>query len=163
MFASKRYAQAQVAFQRAGRFREVAICGAFLLRENARAVPDDQVRERENAFIEAGEAFSTCATKSLPRQRREWLAYHANAAECFLQGRRFKEAGSCYVHAEQYSKAARAYQEGGHFDEMGEVLEGHTDQIETTLLAQLTNVTQTDSKVSTRSTTRARMTETMRL
>ena len=161
MFASKRYAQAQVAFQRAGRFREVAICGAFLLRENARAVPDDQVRERENAFIEAGVAFSTCATKSLPRQRREWLAYHANAAECFVQGRRFKEAGSCFVHAEQYFEAAHIYREGGHLDEMVKVLEGHAHQIETNLLAQLTIVAQTDSKVGTWSTTRVRVTETM--
>ena len=142
MFVGKRYAQALVAFQRADRTREVAICRAFLLRDNARAVPDDQVRQRADAFTKAGEAFYTCATGSLPHQRRERLAYYTNAGECFVQGRRFKEAGSSFVCVEQYSKAARVYREGGHFDEMVEVLEEHAHQIETNLLAQLTKVAQ---------------------
>ena len=141
MFASKRYAQALVAFQRAGRTREVAICHAFLLRENARAVPDDEVGERVDAFSEAGAAFSACAKTSVP-QSREWLAYYTNAAECFVQGRMLKEAGDCSVHAGQYSKAARVYREGGHFDEMVEVLQEHPHQIEAKLLAQLAKVSQ---------------------
>ena len=147
MFANKRYAQALVAFQRAemqqaGKFREVAICRAFLLRENARAVPEDQVKERENTFIEAGKAFSTCAKQTLPHQGRGRLMYYTNAAECFIQGRRYKKAGSCFVHAERYSKAARTYRDGGHFDEMVEVLEEHAQDIEPNLLAQLTKVAQ---------------------
>ena len=142
MFTNKRYAQALVAFQRAGRSREVTICHAFLLRENARAVPDDRVKERADAFSEAGEAFSNCANASLQHQRKEKLAYYTNAADCFLQGRRLKEAGNCFVHAEQYSKAARAYREGGYFDEMVEILEGHAHQIEASLLAQLRKVAQ---------------------
>lgn len=142
MFSNKRYAQALVAFQRAGRVREVAICHAFLLREKARVVPDDQTRERADAFVEAGEAFSTCASGSLSHQRRERLVYYANAAECFVQARRSKEAGDCFVHAEQYSRAARVYREGGHFDEMVKVLEEHRDQIEAILFSQLTKVAQ---------------------
>lgn len=144
MFTNKRYAQAQVAFRRAGKSREVAICRAFLLRENARGVPDDQVKERVDAFGEAGEAFSACADASLPDQRRERLVYYANAAECFAQGSRSKEAGDCFVCAEQYSEAARAYREGGHFDEMVEVLEKHGHQIEPGLFAQLKEVAQTN-------------------
>ena len=163
MFTNKRYAQALVAFQRAGRAREVTICHAFLLRENARAVPDDQVREREDAFTEAGEAFSACASESLSQQRRERLAYYTNAAECFAQGRRTKEAGGCFVHAELYSKAARIYREGGHFDEMVEVLEGHTDQIEPNLLVQLTKIAQMNYfKVCEASTRRDRTAKIMR-
>lgn len=142
MFTNKRYAQALVAFQRAGRAREVAICHAFLLRENARSLPDDQVRERADAFTGAGEAFATCADESLSHQRRERLAYYINAADCFVQGRRLKEAGSCFVRGEQYSKAARIYREGGYFDDMAEVLEEHGSQIEANLLAQLTKVAQ---------------------
>jgi hypothetical protein len=162
MFANKRYAQAQVAFQRAGRTREVMICHAFLLRDNARVVPDNQVKERADAFTQAGESFSTCATKSPPHRKGEGLAYYTNAAECFVQGRRFKEAGSCFVHVEQYSKAARAYREGGHFDEMVEVLEKHGHQIETALLAQLTKVAQMNYfKVSKPSAMRGRMTKIM--
>ena len=163
MFANKRYAQALVAFQRAGRAREVTICHAFLLRENARAVPDDQVREREDAFTEAGEAFSACANESLSQQRRERLAYYTNAAECFVQGRRTKEAGGCFIHAELYSKAARIYREGGHFDEMVEVLEGHKDQIEPNLLVQLTKIAQMNYfKVCKTSTRRDRIAEIVR-
>ena len=142
MFTSKRYAQAVVAFQRAEKPREAMICRAFLLRENARAVPDDRVRERAKAFTEAGETFSTCANETQPHRRKERLAYYTNAAECFVQGRRLKEAGSCFVHAERYSKAACAYREGGHFDEMVEVIEGNADQIEAKLLAQLKKVAQ---------------------
>ena len=143
MFTNKRYAQAMVAFQRAEtRPREVAICRAFLFRENARAVPDDQVEKREDAFVKAAEMFSTCANNSPPHRGREKLAYYANAAECFIQGRRFGRAGGCFVYAEQYSKAARAYREGGHFDEMVEVLEEHEDQIEANLHARLTKVAQ---------------------
>jgi hypothetical protein len=143
MFKNKRYAQALVAFQRAGSSRVVAICHAFLLRENARAVPDDQVKERADAFGGAGEAFSTCANHaSLPDQRREQLAYYTNAAECFVQGGRLKEAGDCFVRVEKYSKAARTYREGAHFDEMVEVLEGYGNQIEPSLLAQLKKVAQ---------------------
>ena len=148
MFTNKRYEQALVAFQRAGRTREAAICHAFFLREIARGVPDDLAREMEDAFIEAGEAFSVCAKEALSHQKKERSAYYTNAAECFVQGYRFKKAGDCFVHAEKYSEAACAYQEGGHFDEMTEVLEGHADQIEPNLHAQLMLVAQTNrSKV----------------
>jgi len=142
MFTSKRYAQAVVAFQRAQKPREAMICRAFLLRENARVVPDDQTKERAKAFTEAGEIFSTCASESQPHQKKERLAYYTNAAECFAQGHRFKEAGDCFMLAGHYSKAACAYREGGHFDEMVGVLEGHADQIEAKLLAQLKKVAQ---------------------
>ena len=157
MFTNKRYAQALVAFQRAGRSREVSICHAFLLRENARAVPDDQVKEMADAFGDAGEAFSVCAKASLPDQGKERLAYYANAADCFSRGGRWKEAGDCYMQLEQYSKAARAYREGAHFDEMVEVLERHGRQIEPNLRAQLKKVAQTNYfKVSKPSTIRER-------
>lgn len=142
MFANKRYAQALVAFQRAGKSRQVAICHAFFLRENARAVADDQVKKRVDAFGEAGEAFSTCANGCLPDQVGVQLAYFTNAAECFVQGGRLKEAGDCFLHAEKYSKAARAYRQGAHFDQMVEVLERHGHQIEAGLLAQLKKVAQ---------------------
>ena len=162
MFTNKRYAQALVAFQRAGKARQVAICHAFLLRENAKGVPDDQVKERTDAFAEAGEAFSTCASESSPQQGRERPVYYTNAAECFVQGRRLKEAGGCFVHAGKYSDAARVYREGGYFDEMVEVLEEHGHQIEANLRTQLTKVAQMNYfKVGESSTTRDQMTKTI--
>jgi tetratricopeptide (TPR) repeat protein len=158
MFTNKRYAQALVAFQRAGRSQEVAICHAFLLRENARVIPDDQARERTDAFGEAGEAFHTCAKATLPDQKKERLAYYANAADCFARGNRWKGAGDCYLQLEQYSKAARAYREGAQFDEMVEVLERHERQIEPNLLVQLRKVAQMNYfKVSESSTIKKRI------
>lgn len=162
MFTNKRYAQALVAFQRAGKTRQVAICHAFLLRENARTVPDDQVRERADAFTGAGEAFSTCADESPPHKGRERPVYYTNAAECFVQGRRLKKAGSCFVHAGKYSEAARVYREGGYFDEMVEVLGEYEHQIEPKLFAQLMKIAQMNYfKVSRPSVTRGPMTESM--
>jgi len=140
MFIHKHYAQAVVAFQQAGKPQEVAISHAYLLQENARVIPDNQVTERAGAFTKAAEAFSTCANGSQPHQRKEKLVYHTNAAECFLQGHKFKEAGSNFIHAEKYSKAACAYREGGHFDEMVEILEEHAEQIGAHLLVQLRKV-----------------------
>ena len=139
MFANKHYAQAMVAFNKAGETRQANICYAYLLREDARAVPNDQVRGRIDAFNRAGEAFSTCANE--PQSKRgERLTYSTNAGECFIQGHRFKEAGHCFMDVEKYSQAACAYRKGGHFDEMVEVLEGHADKIEAKLLAQLKKV-----------------------
>jgi len=155
MFTNKHYAQAMVAFNQTGETRKADICYAFLLREDARAVPDDQVKERADAFTKAGEAFSTCANEP-QSQRKERVAYYANAGECFVQGHRFREAGSCFVDAGKYTKAACAYREGGHFDEMVEVLEEHADQIEAKLLAKLTKVAKMNYfKVSKPSTIRS--------
>ena len=140
MFANKHYAQAMLAFQQAEKDQKAAICYAFLLREDARLIPNNLVKERENAFIKAGEAFSSCADESQLDKKDERPIYYTNAADCFYQGHKFKEAGSCFMHAEQYTKAACAYQEGGHFDEMVEVLEEHKDQIEAKVFTQLTKV-----------------------
>ena len=105
-------------------------------------VPDDQARKRADAFTEAGEAFSICANESLPHQERQRLIYYTNAAKCFVQGSKLKEAGGCFVRAEQYSKAARAYREGGYFDEMVQVLKEYEHQIEADTFAQLVKVAQ---------------------
>jgi len=143
MFTNKHYAQAMVAFKKAGETRQAYICYAYLLREDARAASDDQVRERADAFNKAGVAFSTCANEP-ESQRGERLTYSTNAGECFIQGHRFKEAGHCFMDAEKYSKAACAYRKGNHFDEMVEVLKRHADKIEAKLLAQLKKVAKVD-------------------
>jgi len=51
MFDDKCYAQVLVAFQLAGRTREVTICHPFLLRENTRAVPGDRVKKQLNSNL----------------------------------------------------------------------------------------------------------------
>ena len=125
MFLNKRYAQALVAFRRAGRDREVAICNAYLLREKARLVSTAASAARIRAFITAANAFIACA-RSSPKQRvNEYLAYHGEAGECYLEARDPKNAGDNYLIAEQYGAAGCVYLEGEHFGQLAEVITRH--------------------------------------
>jgi len=142
MFRNKRYAQASVAFLRAGRKREVAICDAYLLREKARSTSIITSAVRAQAFITAANAFITCAQDSPSKQVRERLAYYGTAGECYKEARDLKNAGNSYRMAEQYAAAARTYREGGYFDELVEVITRHGNALDSGLLERLTKVAQ---------------------
>ena len=142
MFLNKRYAQASIAFQRAGRDREAAICDAYLLREKARLVSTTASAARVKAFVTAANAFITCAQDSSSKQANERLAYYGTAGECYLEAGNPKKAGDHYQMAEKYGEAARAYREGGYFDVMVKVITRHKDAIESGLLERLTMVAQ---------------------
>jgi hypothetical protein len=142
MFLNKRYAQASVAFLRAGREREVAICDAYLLREKARSVSTAASEDRTQAFITTADAFMACAEDSPSKRVRERLTYYGIAGECYSEARKFKNAGDNYRMAERYAAAARAYREGSHFSELVEVITQHGSAIESGLLERLTKVTQ---------------------
>ena len=134
MFFNKRYAQASAAFQRAGRNREAAICDAYLLREKARSMSTTARAARIKAFMIAANAFVTCARDSPSSQVNERLAYYRAAGECYSEARDLKSAGDSYRLARQYGVAARTYREGGHLDEMIEVIAQHGDTIDSGLL-----------------------------
>lgn len=139
MFLNKRYAQALVAFRRAGRDREATICDAYLLREKARSISTTTSAARIQAFITAANAFIACARDSPSKQRaNERLAYHGAAGECYLEARKPKSAGDNYLIAEQYAAAACAYLEGGFFDDVVEVITQHGNAIDTPRLERLT-------------------------
>ncbi|KAF9647525.1 hypothetical protein BDM02DRAFT_3187952 [Thelephora ganbajun] len=140
MFFSKRYAQASIAFQRAKRPREAAVCDAYLLREKARSHPSTAGAPREKVFIEAAMAFNACAQVAPLKLEDERQAYYRNAGECFSEGRKWDEAGKNYVKAEEYTSAARAYRKGGHFDEMVEVLRLYGNSIDSEVVRHLTQV-----------------------
>ena len=142
MFLNKRYAQASVAFLRAGRNREAAICDAYLLRENARLIPTTANAARIQAFTAAANAFITCAQDSPSKQINERLAYYGTAGECYSEARTLKNAGDSYRKAKQYAAAARTYREGGYFDELVEVITQHGKLLDTGLLERLTKVAQ---------------------
>jgi len=138
MFLNKRYEQALVAFRRAGRDREVAICNAYLLREKARLVSTTASAARIRAFITAANAFIACARDS-PKQRvNERLAYHGEAGECYMEARDLKNAGDNYLIAGRYGAAGCAYLEGEHFDQLAEVITQPGNVIEGGLLERLT-------------------------
>ena len=143
MFLNKRYAQASVAFLRAGRDREAAICDAYLLREKARLISTAAGTARARAFVTAANAFITCAQDSPSKQVNERLAYHGAAGECYSEARDLKNAGDQYRMAEQYSAAACAYEEGERFDEMTEVITQHGGALSGVLLERLTTVART--------------------
>ena len=138
MFFNKHYAQASVAFSRAGRKREVAICNAYVLREKARSISTAASVARAHAFIKAANAFITCARDSPPNKNNERLAYHGNAAECYSEAHDFNNAGYHYRIAKEYAAAACAYQEGGHFDEMKDVVIHHRNALKIDFLARST-------------------------
>ena len=142
MFLDKHYAQASVAFLRAGRNREVTICNAYLLREKALSISTTASGTRIQAFVAAAAAFVACARDSSPKQVNERLAYYRTAGECYSEARDLKNAGDSYQMAEQYASAARTYRDGSYFDEMVEVITRHGDALDSGLLERLKMVAQ---------------------
>jgi len=142
MFFNKHFAQASVAFLRAGRDREAAICDAYLLRENAHLISTTTNAARIQAFITTADAFIVCAQNSPSKQVNERLAYYRTAGECYLEARCLKDAGHSYQMAEQYATAACTYQEGGYFDELVEVITQHRGAFDSGLLENLTEAAQ---------------------
>jgi len=137
MFLNKRYAQASVAFQRAGRSREAAICDAYLLREKARSISTATSAARIKAFVAAAKAFTTCAEDSPSKRVNERLDHYGIAGECYSEARDLKSAGYSYWMAERYDGAARAYREGECFDDMVNVITRHESVMDGGLVERL--------------------------
>ena len=140
MFRNKRYKQASVAFQRAGRQREVKICDAYCLREKARSISTTASAVRIKVFDTTAKAFIACAQDSPAKRINERLAYYGIAGECFSEACDLKNAADSYLMAERYSAAARTYREGGYFDELVKVITQHGNAIDDGLLERLTMV-----------------------
>jgi len=140
MFLNKRYAQASVALQRAGRSREAAICDAYLLREKARSISTATSAARIKAFVAAAKAFTTRAEDSPSKRVTERLDHYAVAGECYSEARDLKSAGGSYCMAERYDEGARAYREGEYFDEMVDVITRHEDVMDRGIVERLTMV-----------------------
>jgi len=126
----------------AGRTREAKICDAYLLREKAQSTSTIASAARIHAFVTAANAFITCARDSPPKQVNERLAYYGAAGECYSEAHDLKNAGESYRMGQQYPAAARAYREGGYFDEMVEVITRHGNTLDSGLLKRLTMAAQ---------------------
>ena len=138
MFFSKHYAQASVAFIRAGREREAAICNAHHLQEKARSTSTAASVARIQAFVAAANAFIACAQDSPSEHVDERLSCYGNAGECYLEANDFENAGCHYLTAQQYAEAACAYRDGRHFDKMKDVVTDHRDALGSGFLARST-------------------------
>ena len=135
MFLNKRYEQASVALQKAGRNREAAVCQAYLLRGKARMITTTARAARIQAFLAAAEAFVDCVRDSTVGQER--LGYHKAAGECYSEAHSYKKSGKNYCIAEEYDEAACAYLKGGYFDEMVEVINRNRDTMDGGLVERL--------------------------
>ena len=142
MFLNKRYTQASVAFLRAGRTLEAAICHAYFLREKARSISTATSATRIKAFVTTADAFFACAQDFPSKRVNERLTYYGIAGECYSEARDLKSAGDSYRMAERYNEAARTYREGECFDEMVEVITQHENAIDNNLLERLKMVAQ---------------------
>ena len=141
MFLSKRYAQASVAFLRAGWTREMAICDAYLLREKAWLISTTTSTVRIRAFIKAANAFIACAKDTLPEPSNERLAYYGTAGECYSEARDLKNAGDNYRKGKQYSAAGYAYKDGEYFDEVAKIIIQHSSALDHATLEDFTTAT----------------------
>jgi hypothetical protein len=140
MFDNGRYPQASIAFRRAGRDREAAICDAYLLREKAQLISTTKSVARIQAFVTAANAFITCARDT--SRVNERLAYYGISGECYLEARDLRKAGDSYRMAEQYNEAVRAYMEGGYLNGVAVVITQHGNALESGLRERLTMVAQ---------------------
>ena len=143
MFDNQHYAQASVAYLRAGRGREAAICDAFFLREKARLISTTANAARIQVFLTAANTFIACARDSPPKRVKERLNCYGAAGECYLEAGDLKTAGDHYRIAEQYDAAARAYRGGEHFHEVVEMVTQHGGTLNAGLLESL----ETDAKL----------------
>ena len=127
---------------RAGENQDAAICDAYLLHEKALSIPATTSTARIQAFITAANAFIVCAQDTPYEEADERLSYYEAAGECYLEARDLKSAGDSYLMAEQYAIAARAYQKGGYFNELVDMIAQHRDVLDIGLLERLTKVVQ---------------------
>ncbi|KAI0809044.1 hypothetical protein BC629DRAFT_1437282 [Irpex lacteus] len=130
LFHHKHYAQASRSFERAAMPRQRDIAEAYHRRETARRMPLSRStisNRRREAFHEAAEAYISSASVShLPR---EIVAYYRNAAVCFIEASEMKRAGEAFILAEEYTRAAQTFREGGFFDEAMDTIDAHGERI----------------------------------
>lgn len=140
MFEAGRYAQALVAFERAGRSREARICNAYVLQEKAALISTTAGTARVQAFVTAAKAFLKGVLDSPSKER---LTCYEAAGDCYKEARDLKRAADNYQLAEKYDKAALAYMERGCIDEMVEVINQHKRTFSSSVHEQLTTAAQT--------------------
>ncbi|KAI6101328.1 P-loop containing nucleoside triphosphate hydrolase protein [Pisolithus sp. B1] len=110
LFQHKRYTQAIHCFRRANMPREVRVATAYHLREVARATTGIALlTEQQRAFAKAAEAFITCTSETLGKEK---LQYYRTAADCYVRAADDRQAADAYWDAEEYELAER-YRKAG--------------------------------------------------
>ncbi|RXW16510.1 hypothetical protein EST38_g9345 [Candolleomyces aberdarensis] len=140
LFASRRYAQAMHAFERAGRTREARISHTYYLRDNARSIGPFSKEAKRNAFRRAAESFLECTWDAEAKERR--VFFHS-AAECFERAgscgdnmEDYVEAAQAYEEAKEYTPAVRLYKKTEMFDEAIRVVQSHRQEVDEELASE---------------------------
>jgi hypothetical protein len=104
--------------------QEMAISEAYLLRENARAMPGGSKTldaARVAAYSEAAIAFKRCAEAA----DKEKTTYYRRAGECFARANQDIEAAQAFLASTDYTLSARHYRKADHFDEAVDVVRNY--------------------------------------
>ena len=123
----------------------VAICGAFQLREVARAkVGVAPLKVQQDSFLAAADAFVAVARADAPPKEapsvKDQLQYYRNAADCYVRAGDDRKAADTYLDAHEYDLAARRFRKLGLFDKTLEVLDKHSRKIPSESSDELYNV-----------------------
>jgi len=113
-FKKKRYSHAVQCFEKASLFSEAAVAKAYLLREEAQAVPSGEYDNsvlRTQAFTAAAEAFIRSAVSAT----LEKATYYRIAAECYKDCDKSPQAARFYVEAGEFDVAAQLYRDTAMF------------------------------------------------
>ncbi|KAI0089815.1 hypothetical protein BDY19DRAFT_86920 [Irpex rosettiformis] len=141
LFDKKRYLQASRSYERANMMRERDVAHAYFLREQARRIPRTRgtvANPRRSALLVVAKEFYNAARAT--SLRSEKLAYYRIAAESYFEADSFEQAGKAYLLAEEHTRAAQVFRQGGLFDEAVDAIEKHRDKVKPEEAENILNV-----------------------
>ncbi|KLO20395.1 hypothetical protein SCHPADRAFT_897689 [Schizopora paradoxa] len=137
LFVNKQYHQAVHCFDRACLPIEKGIAQAYYLRQQARALDKSTLKRlpiRKEAFINAAEAFIKCA------QARYRESYWRNAGECFVEAENPRRAAAAYFEAKLYTDAVKQFKKAGSYDEAVHVVQEKGEFVDKTVAENIIDV-----------------------
>lgn len=129
-------------FERAGLNREVEVSHTYYLREQARSMPANGSKQatssRHAAFVLAAEAFLQCSLAA--QSMKEKKAYLRNAGECFVHAQEDHRAADAYHQAEEYNTAVKLYRKCARFDEAVAIVTQNGQGVEVEVAANIIDI-----------------------
>ncbi|KAH6917677.1 hypothetical protein BKA70DRAFT_1178699 [Coprinopsis sp. MPI-PUGE-AT-0042] len=125
LFDNENYAEAVLAFKRAGSTRQAYVAQAYQLRKEAELTLPSSARK--NLFRAAATAFLQCAEEAVDRDGPK--VFRRVAGLCFCQAEDYALAAAAYRAAQQYASALQMYRKVGMFDEGVEIVKDHSRDI----------------------------------
>ncbi|CAE6446845.1 unnamed protein product [Rhizoctonia solani] len=131
LFNEQNYSKAMFCFEKANLLVEHDIAAAFESRKQARISQVSQYFDKMTLcamFTKAGAEFLGCATSTTGKQQ---TTCYLHAAECYLQAEDWTPAAKAYYTVHDFDMAARIFLRSGSIDEAVEIVKVHrTDMLE---------------------------------